>query len=216
MEKHCNQSIIPRVIMIILGVTFLSTSVAFQKISGMGVDPDSMLVFGVTQRFKISYTLVFLLWNGVLTFVVLKWKRELIGVGTLIALFCSGWITEGVLHILNDILGNDLAMEVRILAFLCSLLLLAFASALCYTANLGVSPYDAQSLLVSEKLSVSYRVTRVLSDIACVGVGYLLGEKPGPATLIYAFCMGPFIWFFQKCVTDPLLTRMEMTGGKRE
>lgn len=216
MEKYCKASLIPQIIMISAGIIFLSTSVALQKVSGLGMDPDSMFVFGLTRVLQIPYAAVFFTWNGLLTLAVLKWKRELIGIGTLIALFCSGWITEIILFILNYFLGTDPGIIIRIITFGCSLILLAFASALCYTANLGVSPYDAQSLLVAEKLSVSYRVTRVASDIGCIAAGYLLGEVFGPATIIYAFCMGPFIWFFQKYVTNPLLIKLKKAGGMEQ
>ena len=94
---------------------------------------------------------------------------------------------------------------------------LALASSLYFTADLGVSTYDAVALVWSERQSrIAFPLCRILTDSACVlaggvlcllsGMSYpqLFGSV-GVATVITAFFMGPLIEFFNKTVSRPLL-----------
>ena len=91
---------------------------------------------------------------------------------------------------------------------------MCLASALYFTADLGVSTYDAVSLIWSEKQSrVPFRVCRIVCDLVCVLAGTLLcragGVKisgvVGVGTVITAFFMGPLIDFFNRRVAQPFL-----------
>lgn len=85
---------------------------------------------------------------------------------------------------------------------------MCFGSALYFNADLGVSTYDAVSLVISEKQKkVSFKVCRILSDLICVSLGVLMcklahmswgevGAVVGIGTIITAFFMGPLISFF--------------------
>ena len=87
------------------------------------------------------------------------------------------------------------------------------AAALYYTADLGVSTYDAIPLHIADrkpKLAgkvIPFRVIRIISDLICVLAGWTLGFLPGVGTIITALFMGPLITFFKKTLSDPLLRR---------
>ena len=72
------------------------------------------------------------------------------------------------------------------------MLILSFSCALYQTADVGIAPYDALSLLLARKLPVPYFWCRIFTDGVCVGVAFLLGRahrpghlgvRPGPGAL---------------------------------
>ena len=54
---------------------------------------------------------------------------------------------------------------------------------------------------------VPFRFIRIVSDLICTLIGFLLGLMPGIGTVITALFMGPLIAFFRKHLSDPLLNR---------
>ena len=96
-------------------------------------------------------------------------------------------------------------------------LILSLSSALYFTADLGVSTYDAVALVWSERQTrIPFQVCRIITDSVCViagaalcllagmGARQILGSV-GIGTVITAFCMGPLIAFFNRTVARPLL-----------
>jgi len=81
---------------------------------------------------------------------------------------------------------------------------MCFGSSLYFTGDLGVSTYDAVALILSEKKVVRFQYCRIVSDLVCTILGYLLGATVGIGTVITAFFMGPIITVFNRNVSIPL------------
>ena len=108
-------------------------------------------------------------------------------------------------------------MAGRVVLLLLGTVIMCFASAFYFTADLGVSTYDAVSLVISQKQSkVRFKYCRILADLTCVALGTVLckisgfswGEVftvVGIGTIISAFFMGPLIDFFNVHVAEPFL-----------
>ncbi len=77
-------------------------------------------------------------------------------------------------------------------------------SALYFTADMGVSTYDAVSLILSEKKRWKFQFCRISSDLFCTIVGFLFGATVGIGTVVTAFFMGPLIAFFNRTVAEPM------------
>ena len=111
----------------------------------------------------------------------------------------------------------SLGLGGRAILLAAALVPLSLASSLYFTADLGVSTYDAVALVWSEKQSrIAFPLCRILTDSACVlsgGALCLLSGMSFPqlfgsigvGTVITAFFMGPLIEFFNKTVSRPLL-----------
>ena len=104
----------------------------------------------------------------------------------------------------SDLVGEHPSMAVRVILLLIVVLLISISSALYYSSELGVSPYDAQALTLAEKTKFPFRAVRIGTDVVCCTVGFALGGDLGLATLVYAFCMGPFIQFCREHFTDKM------------
>jgi uncharacterized membrane protein YczE len=78
-------------------------------------------------------------------------------------------------------------------------------SSLYITADLGVSSYDAMSLILSERTKIQFRWCRISTDLVCVIVGFFCHAVLGIGTIITAFFMGPFTQFCNVHISQPLL-----------
>lgn len=71
---------------------------------------------------------------------------------------------------------------------------MSVGSSLYFTADLGVSAYDAIAITLSERYSrPAFRVWRILSDVICCVTGYIFGVTLGIGTIITALFLGPAI-----------------------
>ena len=96
---------------------------------------------------------------------------------------------------------------------------MCLSSAFYFTADLGVSPYDAVSLIIADKWKPApFKYCRIASDMVCVALGTILFlaagssmaellEIVGVGTIITAFFMGPLIEFFNVHIARPFLNR---------
>ena len=81
----------------------------------------------------------------------------------------------------------------------------ALGVSLYQTADLGIAPYDALALEIRDHTPVPYFGCRVFTDAFCALLCWLLGGLVGLGTLFCAFCLGPFIQFFNGLISEKTL-----------
>ena len=196
-----------RILMSSLGVIICGISVGMFRTAALGVDPFQSLMSGLNSLIPISFGTLYVIINIILLLFSLIFDRHKIGLATVINLIFLGYVAEYSQKFFTFLLP-DIALIARLLLLVAAVVVMCFSSALYFNADLGVSPYDAVSLVISEKQKkVSFKVCRVLSDFICVSLGVLLcklshmswgevGTVVGIGTIITAFFMGPLISFF--------------------
>lgn len=201
-----------RIILALVGMLLAGISVGIFKRAFFGVDPFQCFCNGWAQVVPIGFGTLYMLINAVLLVIDLFLDRHYIGISTFINLFLLGYVAEFTEGMLANMLGET-GLVVRLLLLVVGIVLTCIAAALYYTADLGVSTYDAIPLyLADRKYKVSghilpFRVIRIACDLLCVLIGFLLGWMPGVGTIITALFMGPLITFFRKRLSDPLLQK---------
>ena len=201
-----------RIWMALVGMAICGMSVGFFKRALFGVDPFQCLCGGVANVIPLHFGTLYVLINLVLLIVDFFLDRHYIGISTFINLFLLGYLVEFSENILAQFFG-DLSLPGRILFLAIGIVLNCIAAALYYTANLGVSTYDAIPLHIADRKpkafgrTVPFRVVRIFCDFICVLIGTVLGLLPGIGTLICALFMGPLITFFRQTISEPLLER---------
>ena len=201
-----------RIILALVGMLLAGISVGIFKRAFFGVDPFQCFCNGWAQVVPIGFGTLYMLINAVLLVIDLFLDRHNIGISTFINLFLLGYVAEFTEGMLVNMLGET-GLAVRLLLLVVGIVLTCIAAALYYTADLGVSTYDAIPLyLADRKYKVSghilpFRVIRIACDLLCVLIGFLLGWMPGIGTIITALFMGPLITFFRKRLSDPLLQK---------
>ena len=204
---------IRRILMSIAGVVICGVSVGMFKHAALGVDPFQSLMSGLDSVIPIRFGTLYVIVNIILLGFALLFDRRKIGLATLINLFLLGYIAEFSQGIFQSVFpGLSLGGRLILLAF--AIVIMCLASALYFTADLGVSTYDAVSLIWSEKQSrIRFQYCRIICDSLCVLLGALLclaggitvSAVVGIGTVITAFFMGPLIGLFIRTVALPLL-----------
>ena len=71
--------------------------------------------------------------------------------------------------------------------------------------DLGIAPYDYLSLGLRDYTPCPYFGCRIFTDALSALLCWLLGGLVGLGTLICAFCLGPFIQFFDRTFSQKVL-----------
>ena len=86
-----------------------------------------------------------------------------------------------------------------------AVLVTALGASLYQTADLGIAPYDYLSLGLRDYTPFPYFGCRIFTDALSALLCWLLGGLVGLGTLICAFCLGPFIQFFDRTFSQKVL-----------
>ncbi len=205
-----------RVLMSALGVAICGISVGMFKHAALGVDPFQSLMSGLDAVIPIRFGTLYVIVNLVLLGFALAFDRRKIGLATLINLFLLGYIAEFSQGLMARLLPEP-TLAVRLGLLSVAIVIMCLASAFYFTADLGVSTYDALALIWSQRQRrIPFAACRVITDLVCVvgGValcglaGFTLSQiagEVGVGTLVTAFFMGPLIEFFNQKVARPFL-----------
>lgn len=205
-----------RILMTIFGVLVAGFSVGMFDFSNLGVDPFQVLAHGiwitsgnVLNQPELGFGNVYTIVNVLMLVAVIVFDRKKIGLGTLINIFLLGYVAEYSGKLWRWLIPEP-ELWVKVAFLLVAVVIMCFASALYFTADMGVSTYDAVALYISQHQSkVKFQYCRIATDLFCVIVGFLLCstkalDYTGVGTIITAFFMGPLIAFFNRTVANPL------------
>ena len=213
-----SNEMVRRILMCIIGVCTAGVSVGLFSISELGMDPFQVFAHGIWRHTPLAYGTCYVVICAVLFVLVLIINRRKIGLGTMINLFLVGYVAQFSEKMFRNLIPGR-SFPVRLAELLAALVIMCFASALYFTADLGVSVYDALAITADERLEkVPFFLLRVIGDVICVIVGSLLCYlsdhslasdsallvTAGIGTVITAFFMGPLIAFFKRTVSEPL------------
>ena len=197
-----------RVLVMLLGIAEIAIGISLFKFSQMGNDPSTAFCIALGDTVGIRLSVIMLLCNAVYFVVEILFGRSLIGLGTFINGLCIGPMAElllGGLDRISWLRGGDLAFLPRFGIMLLGVLILSFGASLYQTANAGIAPYDALSILLSRgQKRFPYFWCRIATDSVCALAAVLLGGLVGLGTLICALGLGPFISFFDRTVSQKL------------
>lgn len=190
-----------------LGVIICGISVGLFRTAALGVDPFQSLMSGLSNLIPIGFGTLYLIVNAALLLFALVFDRRKIGLATLVNLTLLGYVTEYSQKFFLLVLPET-TLLLRVILLIVAIIVMCFGSALYFNADLGVSTYDAISLIISEKQTkLPFQECRIISDFVCVLLGVFLcrlahlhwheiAAAVGVGTIVTAFFMGPLISFF--------------------
>lgn len=208
-----------RLIMTIGGVVTCGISVGLYKLAAFGVDPFQVLLAGFAkcaEAIPLEFGLVSILLNVAMLFFSFFADRHYIGIATFINLLFFGYIVQYSLAFFQMLMPG-IGIPGRIVCFIIAIVVMCFGSAMYFTSDLGVSTYDAVSLIIVNTWHKGkFQYVRIISDCCCVIGGVLLLvacklpwtkiiESAGIGTIVTAFFMGPLIEFFNVKIARPFL-----------
>lgn len=195
-------------IMMLFSMLPMGVAVALFEMAAFGNNPFSSMGMALSAFTGVSFGTMTLIINIVLFVVQLSLGRHLFNIGTVINMVVVGYIAEFTLRIFP--FSPD--MTGRIILLIVSVLVLSLGASLYFTADLGVAPYDAMAFIIQKYSKLPYWISRVMTDVVCVAVCIAFGGVFGIGTVISAFCLGPFISFFNKYVSEKIIAAGEKTN----
>jgi uncharacterized membrane protein YczE len=197
-----------KLIMASCGVFLGGISVGLFKRSIFGTDPFQVLANGLSNQIQIiDFGTLYMIINVLMLVCILVLDKRYIGIATFINVFFYGYIIQFSESIVIRMLGENPGLGIRIVLLVLGIVIMCFGTSLYFTAELGVSTYDAISLIMVDKKLGKFRYLRISTDLFCVIVGYFLGGIVGIGTLLTAFFMGPLIDFFNTHISKKILSR---------
>lgn len=205
---------IKRVFMALVGVAISGICVGIFNTAVLGTDPFTVFVTGTGNLFGKQYGSIYPVVTGAFLVIVFIIDKHYIGIATLINLFGVGVTGQLTMNLLTGFF-HDEPLWARLILLFIGLVLLCFGSSLYFTADLGVSAYDAIALILAGKMPVSFRLCRIGTDLICVIIGFLFRSTIGIGTVLTAFFMGPVIQWFVDHIANPFLNGREVLRNEK-
>lgn len=186
------------------GVLFMGFGIAFNSMAGFGNDPISVLYDGIKNFFHINLGIASMAANAILLIIIFFVDKKYINVGTLLYILALGaFIDLGIVLYKNCNLPET--MFIKILSSCVGCLILFLGIAMYIFVNIGLDTWSGVTVLISEKLNISYKFVKISMDAICVLLGWILGGVVGIVTIIAAILGGPVIEKIKKSLDKTML-----------
>jgi uncharacterized membrane protein YczE len=194
----------------IIGITFISFGAALSESMDMGLDPFTAINKGASSLLGFSLGNYQLGLNLIILAIVFFMNRSLIGWGTIYNMVLIGYQVSFFGTLFGNLFNIEaMGLVMRLLITVAAIMIFTLGVALYMDTELGVSPYDAITPLITDRTGWRYTPVRVAQDLLVVIGAYLLAGPVGIATIITGFFAGPLITFFSKKVSQPIMAKLE-------
>lgn len=193
-----------RILMALIGVIVTGISIGMFQAASLGTDPFSSFITGLCNVTGLSFGLFYTILCACMLVVVFIVDKRYIGIATIFNLIGNGFIADISRNFIESIIVNP-GFSTRLILLILGVVIMCFATSLYFTADLGVSVYDAISKIMTDKKVAQFRFCRILTDLTCVIIGFLLKASVGIGTVITALFMGPLIQWFNTNISEQLL-----------
>ena len=196
---------------IIFGTIFLGLGVSLYKLSSLGQDPLSAMVFSIMYLINneyLGYMFFYLVINLIFFLLMLIFLRKEIHIGTIINLLLTGFFSDLFLKLFLYLNMDTSYLIFKIVYGLLGLIIASFGIALYGGARVGIAPYDSLPLILKLRFKkISYRFARIIIDLLCTIIALIIGvlilkrsDIINFNTILTFLAMGPIISFFGKII----------------
>lgn len=194
----------------IFGIALISFGAALSESMDMGLDPFTALNRGASSLLGFSLGNYQLFVNFVILAIVFFMKRSLIGWGTIYNMVLVGYLVDFFKGLFQSFFQvGDMSLWLRLLITVLAILIFTLGVALYMDIDLGVSPYDAITPVITDRTGWSYTPVRIAQDLVVVLSAYFLSGPVGISTLITGFFAGPLISFFSNHLSTPIIQKIK-------
>lgn len=190
-----------RTVAMFFGVFLIGIGIAFLRGSGFGADPFTCMNLGISESLEISLGVFQLILNIFLFGIIVLCGKKYIGIGMIANMTLVGFISDFFITFIS----NENIILIKVMYMLIGVIVVCLGVSIYSSANLGVAPYDAFGWVMEDLTNhkISFKLTRVVTDIICIIIGILFGSVVGINTIIMAFFTGPLVQFFTQKLVKP-------------
>ncbi len=186
-----------RFVVMVIGNICIAIGASLLKFGGLGNDPYSGMIMALSDVAGIPFANFLVLANIVIFILEIVFGKEFIGAGTVVNALFVGYFITFFYELLCVWFPKPDTMLLKLFIVLLGTIATGLGVSLYQTPNVGASPYDSLSLIMTKKISkVSYFWHRICTDAICVLICFLSGGIVGLGTLVTALGLGPVIDFF--------------------
>lgn len=188
---------LPRVILLLVGLTVAHLGVTLFLLAYLGSDPFNVMIQGLQRLVpSVTHGTVHVAVSLLIILVLLVVDRSYVRIGTFLCMILGGPIIDLFSLALGGIVNEGSAMAVRIVAVVLGCGILAFGMTIVIKSQAGTGPNDLVALVLSEKTRWKFGPVRIGVDVLFALTGFLLGGVVGVGTLICMAVVGPVAQVF--------------------
>ena len=191
-----------RILASLAGNILVGLGIAIFKFAALGNDPYTGMNMALAETLGIPFPTLQLGVNLLFFLLQFVFARQLIGFGTLFNALFIGSLVDFFYRVMAGTIGGPGTFPVQLLVMLIGMVICSFGLSLYQCSDLGVSPYDAASLILDKKLArIPYFWCRIFTDGVCALICFAAGGIVGVGTLVTAFGFGPYSAAFNRVVS---------------
>lgn len=188
----------------LIGVLITGISIGLFRYVGMGIDPYSTMVNGISNVSSVSYGTIQMCCASILFLFQFIYYKKSIGLGTALNLFFIGYISDIALLIFNSINFPNTYIF-KLIWILSGVVMIGIGMGIYTSTNLGIAPYDSAAFIISYKKNISFSISRIMLDLICLLIGMLFGAPIGITTVIMMLATGPLVSVFSQIFMKKIL-----------
>lgn len=191
------KEIVVRMMILFVGLCIAHLGVTLFLLADLGADPFNVFVQGIFRTLSGSVGLDFLTHgyihigiNLLIILILLLVDRTYIKLGTVFCMAFGGPIIDAFTVLLKKYIHSGLPFWVRLVILALGCVILAYGMTVVIKSEAGTGPNDLVAVAISEKGHFPFGITRTITDVSFVTVGFLLGGKFGIGTVVCAVLVG--------------------------
>ena len=199
-EKIIEKTI--RLVLLFAGLVVAHLGVTLFLLADLGADPFNVMIQGLrllVMKTGITPThgTVHMVICFLIILILLAVDRSYVKAGTVVCMFCGGPIIDFFTWCLSPLQIESAQLPIKVIVLVMGCVILASGMSMVIRSEAGTGPNDLVAVVISDKLKKRFGIIRIITDVAFVVTGFLLGGKFGAGTLICAFLVGPVA---EKCM----------------
>lgn len=217
--KRSAKEIVVRMLILFVGLCIAHLGVTLFLLADLGSDPFNVLVQGVFRTLSNTFGLEFLTHgythvgiNLLIILVLLFVDRTYIKLGTVFCMAFGGPIIDFFTILLENDINSGLPFAVRLLVLALGCVILAYGMTVVMKSDAGTGPNDLVAISISEKAHFPFGITRTVTDVSFVVIGFLLGGKFGIGTIVCAALVGMVAERFLP-INEKIIDRLLKSAG---
>lgn len=195
--KRSTKEIAIRMMILFAGLCIAHLGVTLFLLADLGSDPFNVLVQGIFRSLSEKMGFTFLThgythigMNLLIIFILLFVDRHYIKLGTVFCMAFGGPIIDVFTALLENNINSNLPFVVRLGILALGCVILAYGMTVVIKSDAGTGPNDLMAIAISEKGHFPFGITRTITDVSFVVIGFLLGGKFGIGTIVCAVLVG--------------------------
>jgi uncharacterized protein len=189
-SKQKIQQTLLRYLALFSGLFVIANGIVFTINARIGVNPWDVLHIGLSTKIGLTIGQV-MQGVGLLLIVFSYFFKVKPSIGTILNMIFLGLFVD--LVIASGYVPQPELLWLRIVLYICGVVLFGFGVAFYISPNLGAGPRDSLMLALTRASRFRVGTIRTFIEVTVATVGYFLGGPLGIGTVIFALSIGLFM-----------------------